>query len=190
LNSSSAVQRSLRRLKPEKHTSSLRPRDRSSLSFLDPIRQPSHKLLLDTTVYVDALQSRLPQSADLVIPASEIWHSTVTESELAALLGLLNPRHKDSSEAIKQVMAVLENRPAHRTLNPDAEVWREAGILAGMLARLQGYGNTERRRALNDALILLSAAKKGCTVLTRNVADFDFLMQLAPFGKVLFYDIS
>ena len=42
---------------------------------------------------------------------------------------------------------------------------------------------------LNDALIFFDARKHGRTVLTRNVADFDLLQQLAPDGQVLFYRI-
>jgi len=37
-------------------------------------------------------------------------------------------------------------------------------------------------------LIFLTAAKNGCTVLTRNLSEFDLLMQLDPKGKVIFYD--
>jgi predicted nucleic acid-binding protein len=57
-----------------------------------------------------------------------------------------------------------------------------------LLARLQRYGKTERRKALNDALIFLTAARNGCVVLTRNVADFDLLMQLDAKGQAVFYD--
>jgi predicted nucleic acid-binding protein len=70
---------------------------------------------------------------------------------------------------------------------PNPEIWREAGILSGILARLQGYGREDRRRALNDALLFVTARKYGCTLLTRNVIDFDLLEQLDPFGSVLFY---
>jgi hypothetical protein len=38
-------------------------------------------------------------------------------------------------------------------------------------------------------LIFHSAARDGCTVLTRNISDFDLPMQLAP-GKAVFYDID
>jgi len=31
-------------------------------------------------------------------------------------------------------------RPVQRTVMPDQNVWREAGIFSGILARLQGYG--------------------------------------------------
>jgi predicted nucleic acid-binding protein len=57
------------------------------------------------------------------------------------------------------------------------------------MARLQGYGNGERRKTLNDALIFLTAAKHGCSVLTRNVSDFDLLMQVDPNGQAIFYDL-
>jgi predicted nucleic acid-binding protein len=188
LSSSSDIYRSLRRLKPEKHTAQLRLRDRSSLTFVDPLKRSFPKLLLDTTVYIDELQGRFPRNAEVALRTSELWHSTVTEAELAALAGLLDPRDPDTPQVTKLVTTSIEKRPDHRILNPDADVWRDAGILAGLLARLQQYGKSEQRRALNDALIFLSAAKHGCAVLTRNIADFDFLMQLAPFGNAIFYE--
>jgi predicted nucleic acid-binding protein len=188
LSSSADIYRSLRRIKPEKHTAQLKPRDRSTLAFVDPLKRSFPRLLLDTTVYIDELQGNFPRHAEATLLTSELWHSTVTEAELTALTGLLDPRHSDSPQVVRQVVSSIERRPDHRILNPDAEVWREAGILAGLLARLQQYGKSERRRTLNDALIFLSAAKHGCAVLTRNIADFDFLMQLAPFGKAIFYD--
>jgi predicted nucleic acid-binding protein len=145
------------------------------------------KLLYDTTVYIDILQNRFPQNGDLTIRAAEAWHSPVTEAELAAAIGLLDPAQSKTREIIEQIVAVIERRPSYRTITPDFEVWREAGVLSGLLARLQGYGKDQRRRALNDALLFASARKYGCAVLTRNVADFDFLQQLDPSGKVLFY---
>ena len=89
---------------------------------------------------------------------------------------------------IAQVAASIELRPEHRILTPDRDSWRDAGILAGLLARLQQYGKSEQRRPLNDALIFLTAARNGCAVLTRNLADFDLLMQLDARGQAVFYD--
>ena len=88
---------------------------------------------------------------------------------------------------IAKVAASIDLRPDHRILTPDRETWREAGILAGLLARLQQYGKNDRRKALNDALIFLTATRNGCVVLTRNIADFDLLMQLDPRGQAIFY---
>jgi predicted nucleic acid-binding protein len=111
----------------------------------------------------------------------------VTEAELAAAIGLLDPSHSKNREITEQISAVIERRPSYRTIAPDSEIWREAGVLSGVLSRLQGYGRDHRRRALNDALVFATGRKHGCTVLTRNVADFDLLQQLDPSGSVLFY---
>lgn len=187
MSSSVDVRRTLRRLKLSERRTSLRYRQRSELPFIGEISSVP-KLLLDTTVYIDGLQGRLPRDVELAIRAASLWHSTVTESELSAIAGLLDPGHPDTSRATHQVLASIEQRPSHRIVNPDLEVWRDAGILAGLLARLQQYGKAEQRKTLNDALIFLSAAKAGLTVLTRNISDFDLLTQLAPNGKVLFYE--
>ena len=125
-----------------------------------------------------------------MLRATEAWHSPVTEAELAAACGLLDPAHSGTREIVEQIAAVLDRRASYRTVTPDREVWREAGILSGMLARTQGYGKEQRRRALNDALLFETARKQGCTVLTRNVVDFDLLQQLDPSGHVMFYTIS
>jgi len=176
----------LRRLKPEKRREQLKPRAESQLEFIATTNRP-RKLLYDTTVYIDILQNQFPQSADLMLRAAEAWHSPVTESELAAAVGLLDPARPQTREIIEQIVAVVERRPSYRTITPDLEIWREAGILSGLLARLQGYGRDQRRRALNDALLFASARKYGCAVLTRDIADFDFLQQLDPSGMVVFY---
>lgn len=178
----------MKRLKPSERRTRLQYRERSELSFIaDAHTIP--KLLLDTTVYIDELQGKLPKDVELALRSGSLWHSSVTEAELSALVGLLNPDHRDTAQAIRQVLASIEHRPSYRIVTPDRDVWRDAGILAGLLARLQQYGKSEQRKILNDALIFMSAAKAGLTVLTRNVSDFDLLMQLFPSGKVLFYAI-
>jgi predicted nucleic acid-binding protein len=182
------VQQSLRRLKPEKHRKRLVARDRGELPFVSELAPPFPKLLLDTTVYIDALQGRLPGDVEVLLRAGSLWHCTITEAELAAIFGLLDPAHPDTQSAVLKVAGSIEQRPAHRTLSPDAEIWREAGMLAGLLARLQGFGKGEQRKVLNDALIFLTAAKYGCTALTRNFSDFDLLMQVEGRGAAVFYE--
>ena len=83
---------------------------------------------------------------------------------------------------------MIQLRPAHRTIAPDREIWLVAGVLSGLLARLQRYGGAERRLLLNDALIFSTARKYGMAVLTRNFHDFDLLQQLDPAGQLLFYE--
>ena len=184
---SSEFQTTLRRLKPEKRRTRLKARLEAELAFIETASIRPRKLLYDTTVYIDILQNRFPQNGEPMLRAAEAWHSPVTEAELAAAVGLLDPSHPQTREITEKISNVIERRPTHRTIAPDPEIWREAGVLSGVLARLQGYGRDHRRRALNDALLFATARKHGCTVLTRNVVDFDLLAQLDPTGKVLFY---
>jgi predicted nucleic acid-binding protein len=183
---SSEFRATLRRLKPEKHHHPLKRRPESDLDFLGDGSRPA-RLLYDTTVYIDILQNRFPRDGELMLRATEAWHSPVTESELAAACGLLDPAHPGTRQTIEELAGIMERRPAYRTITPDSDIWREAGILSGTLARLQGLAKNQRRRILNDALLFASARKYGCTVLTRNLADFDLLQQLDPSGRVLFY---
>lgn len=122
-----------------------------------------------------------------MLRATEAWHSPVSEAELAAACGLLDPAHPGTRTAVEEITQIVDRRAKYRTITPDAAIWREAGILSGMLARLMGYEKDQRRRILNDALLFASARKYGCAVLTRNVTDFDLLQQLDPSGRVLFY---
>lgn len=63
----------------------------------------------------------------------------------------------------------------------------EANVLAGMVAGLRGLAKTDRQPFVNDAILYLQALEQGHTILTRNIADFDALQQLAPEGRILFY---
>ena len=186
----SEFQTTLRRLKPEKRRTQLKARAESDLAFIETTSNNPRKLLYDTTVYIDILQNRFPQNGEPILRAAEAWHSPVTEAELAAAIGLLDPAHPKTRELTEQISSVIERRPTYRTIAPDPEIWRDAGILSGALARLQGYGRDHRRRALNDALLFATARKHRCAVLTRNVIDFDLLTQLDPSGSVLFYKRS
>lgn len=186
---SSDLDRALRRLRTNKKHERLQSRNESDLPFLERLKQRPKSLLYDTTVYVDVLQGRFPRSAEVVLRASDAWHSAVAESELAALCGVLDPSHSGTQAVIDEIRNLIEGMPTHRILAPDRKIWLEAGILAGVFARLRGIGKNERRRILNDALIFTTARWNGHTVLTRNILEFDLLQQLDPSGKVLFYRI-
>lgn len=185
---SSDVESTLRRLKPEKHREPLTKRISSALPFAERASHLPRALLYDTTVYVDILQDRFPETGEVAIRAADAWHSTVTEAELIAPCGFLSPDHPETPEAVKRITGVIQQRRAHRTIAPDREIWLVAGVLSGILVRLQGYGRAERLRLLNDALIFATARKHGMVVLTRNTDDFDLLQQLDPAGQVLFYE--
>jgi predicted nucleic acid-binding protein len=136
---------------------------------------------------VDVLRDQFPLTGESMLRAVEAWHSPVTDAELVSAAGLLDQHNPRTRPALDKIAAVIDQRPKQRTIVPDVTAWREAGILSGILARLQGYDNNQRRRLMNDALLFVTARRHGCTLLTRNIGDFDFLQQLDPAGRVLFY---
>jgi predicted nucleic acid-binding protein len=177
---------SLRRCKPERRNRPLQRRPDAELDFIETT-EVQGKLLYDTTVYIDALRGQFPTASRFILRMANGWHSPVTEAELAVLAGSLDPANPNTRTVIDRIAISISQRAVHRTITPDAVVWREAGILSGILARLQGYDTSQRRRLMNDALLFVTARRHGCAVLTRNIGDFDFLQQLDPAGKVLFY---
>ena len=124
-----------------------------------------------------------------MLRAVEARHCPVTEAELAAVVELLDPSHPGTPSVINEIAAIIDRRPVQRTATPDRDAWREAGLLSGMLARIQNYDKNQRRRVMNDALLYVTARRNGCTLLTRDLTDFDFLQQLNPPGRVMFYRI-
>jgi len=62
--------------------------------------------------------------------------------------------------------------------------WRDADFPL-LLARCSAGLLRDHRLLGTDPQVTISARKHGCSVLTRNVRDFDFLQQLDPFGEVL-----
>lgn len=180
----------LRRLKPEKQHHPLKRRPEADLTFLDSVAGPPPSLLYDTTVYVDILQGRFPQQGERLLRAADAWHSTVAENELASLCALLDPAHLNTKAVIREVSSLMRRISPYRILAPDRQIWREAGVLTGTIARLQSLPKQDRRRILNDALIFSTARKHGHAVLTRNITDFDFLQQLDRSGRVIFYRVS
>jgi predicted nucleic acid-binding protein len=181
------VDRSLRRLKPAKRRAPLVCRPPSALPFLTAATPAARNLLFDTTVYIHAGQGRLGPDAQAFVAASQAHHCSVCLGELALPLGYLDPRHPGTPAAASFLADLLRRVPAHRIVEPDDAVFLEANIATGILARTQSLAASDRRRLLNDALTLATAAKKGLVVLTANVADFDLLSQLQPGTQVLYY---
>lgn len=180
---------SLRRLKPARATAQIRRRDGNDLPWIESHSPDRRRLLYDTTVYIDVGLGKFPEELQAAVRGFEIWHSTVAESELAYLCGRFDPLHPSTRQAVEEIATVVRKWPQNRVLNPDRDIWREAAILTGILSRLHHTKDEDRGRTMNDALIFLTANRHGCTVLSRNVRDFDLLMQLVPAGKAAFYRI-
>jgi hypothetical protein len=162
-------------------------RDVEELPFLGDSADAGQSLLLDTCVYIDQLQGRAPDVLAGIVDVRQVNHSAVAIQELMHAVGALDTRHSGTAFAIKQIGNVIKAMPTHRTFTPDADVLGRAAILSGILCRVQGYARDDKLRALQDSVLFLQAQKLGCTLLTRNVGDFDYLLQLFPKSRVLFY---
>jgi len=145
-------------------------------------------LLLDTSV-LDVLQGRTPEVVDDLLTFRICHHSAVCLAELSHVFGRLDPAHPTTKSVLGAVADTLEDIPAYRLHAPDATAWGRAGMLAGLLFRLSHLpkGEGHERRFLNDALIFHQAGLLGATVLTGNVGVFDYLNQLVPSVRVIFY---
>lgn len=146
-------------------------------------------LILDTCVYLDVLQGRTTAAVDELLTYRACHHSAVCLAELTHVFGRLDPAHPSTRAVLQTLRDVIEDIPPHRLQAPDTATWGEAGILAGELFRLSGApkGAGHERKYLNDALIYLQARDIGASVLTGNVADFDFLNQLVPAVSIILY---
>lgn len=144
-------------------------------------------LVPDTNVYINDAAGRLPTGVEELLDRALLFHCSVCIAELAT--GVANgdpayPRWKAARDHYAELAAAI---PPSRLLVPDAEVWADAGVIAGTLARTQGLQSHQRKECLNDALILLTAAKAGLPVLTANRDEFDLIQQIAPEVRFLHY---
>jgi len=146
------------------------------------------ELLLDTCVYIDVSQNHSPGAVDRLVETRIVNHSTICLAELTHLFGRLDPAHRETRRTLSTLGGVLARIPARRLTTPSERAFGEAGMLAGLCARLTGRRTDPS--LLNDALIFLQAREQGRAVLTRNVADFDYFDQLAPGGDLLFYRMA
>jgi len=181
--------RALRRRKPEKHTEQLIPRPRDQLLDLASLAdRPPQALLLDTNVYIHRAAGRLSGALCDTIDHALLFHCSVALAELAVGVANADPARPGWAAMRAHYDELFTAIPASRLVTPDAQVWTEAGIIAGTLARTQHFQPHQRKECLNDALIFLAAAKAGLPVLTANRDEFDFIQQIARNGQFVWYD--
>ncbi|MDE0147277.1 MAG: hypothetical protein OXM58_02810 [Rhodospirillaceae bacterium] len=171
-----------RRIRPEKRRTPLGYRDRSALPFF-PAVSLAGPVMLDTCAYIDALSGKMPLALEALLPGRRHLHSTVCLAELAFGLGAIKPDAAHAVRSRSTLGDLLDRIEIRRTVSLPASGWMAAGLIAGVLARLQGGSRAERRRFLADAAIYLCARTAGATLLTANWRDFDLIDQLAVDGQ-------
>jgi predicted nucleic acid-binding protein len=132
-------------------------------------------VLFDSSIYISALRKR--EGAFLTLrrlgPETPVWLSAVVLEELYA----------GADRRGRRVLEQLERNfdGIRRILVPNLGDWREAGKTLARVAEEFGYERIGQARLTNDALIAMSAARVGITVVTTNDQDFARLAQVKPF---------
>jgi predicted nucleic acid-binding protein len=179
---------SLRRIKSDKRRSQIATRARKDLvAAADVAGMGRAALLLDTNVYIQSAAGTLPSAAAALVDRGLLFHCSVCVAELATGVANADPARAGWKAIRDHYDALIANIPDTRLLTPDAEIWAEAGVIAGTLARCQGYQRHQRKECLNDALIYITAAKAGLPVLTANRDEFDVIQQIMPSGRFIHF---
>ena len=183
------LKRSERALKAQGAGRPLAPRAERGLRWAENEPKTGVPLLIDTAVYLDTLQGRIPAAVENLLRYRTIFHSAVCLAELTHAFGRLDPARSSTKRVLEAIAGTIDDIPRHRLFAPDTEMWGKAGMLAGKALRLGRIppGQGQERKLLNDSLIYLQACKVGAAILTRNRHDFDFLEQLVLGGAVIFY---
>lgn len=181
------LDRALRRYKPEKHAANLPHRDEAELPFVDREDLAGAPLVLDTCVYFHVLRGKTPRKVDELLGARTVYNSATVIGELTHRFGARLPANEKEKAAREKLATAIRCIPVHRVVTPTVAMWGEAGILAGLRARVGGFSQLANQSTLNDALVFLQALATGAVVLTENVADYDIFQQLVPAGRALFY---
>lgn len=132
-------------------------------------------VMFDSSIYIAALRIGHDAALELrrLAKGESIWLSSVVLEELYA-----GANGKD-----RRVIERFERDfdRAGRILVPNLKDWAQAGKALALLAAKYDFEQIGRGRLTNDALIAMSAARTGMTVITANTRDFERLAEFRPF---------
>jgi hypothetical protein len=131
---SSDLDAALRWLKPQRYKVCPRQRSEEKLPWAEDEPLVGGPLMLDKSVYIDLLLGRTPVEVDRLIQIRICDHSAVCLAELTHAFGRLDPAHPDTKITLREIRrTVNEDIPPHRSHSPGTDLWRVAGILAGLV---------------------------------------------------------
>jgi predicted nucleic acid-binding protein len=112
-------------------------------------------------------------SFSVLVSGQPIWLSSVVLEELYA----------GAEDRDRHIVERLERDfdKARRVLVPNLSDWTQAGKVLARLAAKYDYEQIGQGRLTNDALIAMSAARTGITVITANRRDFSRLAEFRSF---------
>lgn len=122
--------------------------------------------VIDTNVYVDYWQGRLPQG----VLADVRKHYVVRQSSVVLSELWRGARDRHAQRLVSEL-----RRLAAIVWTPAEADWWTAGELIRVIGDAQGWETAKRREFQNDALIALTARRHGAAVVTTNTQDFRLL---------------
>jgi predicted nucleic acid-binding protein len=139
-------------------------------------------MVLDTSIYIHALRQGDSSVLDLRRASHSgqrgsqpLWFSAVVLAEL--LIGAADKKARRLLlETEKEFIKV------NRMLVPIESDWRLAGEVLSHVAAKYGYAEIRQSRMTNDALIAMSVARNGFSVLTKNPIDFQKIAEFRGFN--------
>jgi hypothetical protein len=186
----SDVQSIISRHDPGQWSRTLAYRKKADLPY-DPSRIPRGvSLLFDATVYIDQLKGDLPMPVVDLVASRTILHGAPALAELAVTIGTLKPNDRRTPATLIPIVEMLARINPARIVAPGYQIWLEAAVIAGILARTQSIPKQDRRKFLSDTLLFLQAAEAEAVMVSRNSRDLDLLLQIKPQVRVLLYDKS
>jgi hypothetical protein len=185
---SSDIQSIISRHDPGQWSQTLAYRAKAELPF-DPLQVAANApLLFDATVYIDQLKGDLPRPVIDLIASRTILHGAPALAELVVTIAALKPNDRRTAVTLMPIVETLSRINPARIVAPNYDIWLEAAVIAGILARTQAIPKQDRRKFLSDTLLFLQAADSGAVMVSRNSRDLDLLLQMKPQVGVLLYD--
>ena len=133
-------------------------------------------VMFDSSIYIAALRILHDAALELrrVAGGEPIWQSSV----------VLEERYAGASVKNRHIVERFERDfdRADRILVPNLKDWSQAGKVLALVAAEYDFEQIGRGRLTNDALIAMSAARTGVTVITANARDFEKLAKFRRFS--------
>jgi len=139
-------------------------------------------IVFDSSVYISSFRQGEAAILDLRRASragdgssQPLWLSAVVLAEL--LIGARDKKARRHLLAMEKAFVLVK-----RILVPSQSDWRLAGEVLSLVGKKYGYEQVRRARMTNDALISMSVARHGFTVLTRNPEDFKKISEFRRFS--------
>jgi predicted nucleic acid-binding protein len=132
--------------------------------------------LFDSSIYISGMR----RGGDAILSRRR-WFSVDAPLWLSAMV--LEELYAGASGRVRQSLERMERDfdRVKRILVPTLGDWTQTGRVLARLAARDGYEKIGQGRLANDALIAMSAARRGATVITANERDFARLAEFRAF---------